>query len=370
MTSDIVQTSRRRRPYNYRRRFAEGRRDAVRPARVRRVATTLAVLVATLAVVVYVVSLQFGDTAVAAGRTLYGHRILLELLEKARQGPRPSIAWLGDSTIMDVPGQQSYPTVVYRKELVPRRLSSVKFAMPGLDLFADYALMGEVLDLHPNVVVLIADLRACPRVGGVPGFSDLAALIPEDELPRAAVLPIAARGLTIPRLLLARALRTDLGAWTFLASEGIRRQFQDAPFWASWGPGSDRAFLLAHRLVAYDPGLTPRHPQVRFAGAAVRMASERGVRALVLVTPMPWEFLQSQGRYDRPSVQAQIDVLGREIEANGGVLLDLHEAMTGDGFRDRGGHFNESGTDRMEALVWPALVSQLDAAGWGSHPVR
>src|SRR5262249_23499733 len=113
---------------------------------------------------------------------------------------------------------------------------------------------------------------------------------------------------------------------------------------------------------AYNPGLTPGHPQVRFAGAAVRMATERGVRALVVLTPMPWESLQSRGTYDRPRVQEQIDVLAREVEANGGVMLDLHEAMTQDGFRDTGGHFNVSGTSRMEALVWPALAALLKAS--------
>src|SRR5262249_47183963 len=154
----------------------------------------------------------------------------------------------------------------------------------------------------------------------------------------------------VPRLLLARALRTDVGISSFLAIEGIRRDFQDAAFWTSLGPPRDVRPPWAP--VPYQPDLTASHPQVRFGAAAVGMARERGVRVLVVVTPMPWEWLAWKERYDAPAIQAQIDVLRREIEARDGQLLDLHEAMTQDGFRDIGGHFNDVGTDRMEALVW------------------
>src|SRR5262249_25449296 len=177
---------------------------------VRRVVTIVAVLLAALAVAASVLSTRFGVAAVATGRSLYQHRVLVDLLDRARSGPRPAVGWLGDSTIMNVPGLPGYSMLMQQRHLGPRRLRSVILAMPGLDLFADYALMGEVLDLGPDVVVLIADLRACPRIGGVPGFSDLVGLVPAAELPRAALLPIAARGLTVPRLLLARALRTDV----------------------------------------------------------------------------------------------------------------------------------------------------------------
>jgi len=326
---------------------------------VRRVATIGVSYLVALGLAAWWITATWGDAAYAKGQGLYPHRVLADWLDKAER-EHPDVVWLGDSTLMELT-TPSYPSVIQRKDLNPLRMRSANLCAAGFDFFGYYTLIGRVLDLRPRVVVLVAHLRLFDPGGTNRGFSDLAGLIPGDELPRAVTLPIAARGLTVPRLLLARLIGTDWGVWTFLLAEGVRNDFQEAAFWSALGTGMRPRLGPAMAGIAgrYAAALTPGHPLVRFAGETVRMATARGVPALVVVTPIPWEWLTTRGAYDPAAVAAHVDVLRRAVEANGGTLLDLHDALTKTEFRDLGGHFSAQGADRMAALVWPALQPLL-----------
>ncbi|HXJ37546.1 MAG TPA: hypothetical protein VMS22_26255 [Candidatus Eisenbacteria bacterium] len=326
---------------------------------MRRVVGIVVSYLVGLGVATWWITATWGDTAYAKGQDLYPHRVLAGWLAKW-EGEHLDVVWLGDSTLMELT-MPSYPSVIQRKDLNPLRMRSANLCTPGFDFFGYYTLIGPVLDLRPRVVVLVAHLRLFDPGGTNRGFTDLAGLIPGDELPRAVTLPIAARGLTAPRLLLARLIDTDWGVWTFLVAEGLRNDFQEAGFWSALGTSKRPRLGPAMAGIAgrYAAALTPGHPLVRFAGETVRMATARGVPALVVVTPIPWEWLTARGTYDPAAVAAHVEVLRRVVEANGGTLLDLHDALTKPEFRDLGGHFSAQGADKMAALVWPALQPLL-----------
>jgi len=330
---------------------------------VRRVATIATTFGVALGIVTWLVATSWGEAAVAKGRELYPHRAIIEVIDKAARR-RPAVVWIGDSTLMDLTSQ-GYPWILHDKHLAPLGAWSANLYAKGFDVFGYFTVMERVLDLGPQVVVLIAHLRLFAPAGGTRGFSDLAALLPAGELPRALTLPIAVRGLTAPRLLLVRLLATPWGERTFLMAEGARSNFQEAGFWSILGPTTVRGTrprILFDIANAYTAPVTPGHPLLPFLGEAVRMATARGVRTLVVVTPIPWEWLNTRHRYDPAAVERSVGVLRRAVESNGGTLLDLHQALTTAELPDVGGHFNPAGREKMAALVWPAIARLLGVA--------
>jgi hypothetical protein len=92
------------------------------------------------------------------------------------------------------------------------------------------------------------------------------------------------------------------------------------------------------------------------------MATAHGVRAVVVVTPIPWQWLATSGAYEPARFARRIDALRDVVEANGGRLVDLHRALVQDEFRDLSGHFNQAGSTRLATLVQPTLVEELAKA--------
>jgi hypothetical protein len=334
-----------------------------------RVTAIVVVYLAVLALAAWMLAVEFGADALATGQALYPHRAAIQLLIPQPGIPAPDLLWLGDSTLMNVKGIASYPSLL-RGQLKRAGVRSGGFGLAGLDFFAYYLLAGPALDLHPKLLVIVANLRIFGPHGGPRGFGDLAAELPSEELPRALLLPLGARDLTIPRFLLARLLGTEWGERTFLVAEGLRSSFQQASTWIVLGqkdsPQFHRfRFVVERTSRAYDEPLSSTHPLVRFAGATVRMATDRGVRTLVVVSPIPWEWLEKLGRYDRARYERRIDALRATVEANGGRLIDLHRALGDKEFRDFSGHFNAAGAVHMGLLVMPAI---WDALGLNHAP--
>jgi hypothetical protein len=201
---------------------------------MRRVATTLAVLVAAMIVAVSALLSVFGaQVALDEGRALYSHRDWLALqLDRIRSA---DVVWLGDSTIMSLARYQSYPKLFNERVLAPRGRRSVVVAVPGLDFFGYYALMGTAIATRPQLVVMIAKLRLLdPR--GIAARGDLVSFVPASELPRLFTLPYASRSMTAPGLLLARLLPVDPFARATFLFDGARRRAADAGWWAALGP--------------------------------------------------------------------------------------------------------------------------------------
>lgn len=319
--------------------------------------------------VAVIAGVRYGSAAaVASGRKLHPHRGLLSAIAKAERSEKPpAVVWLGDSTLMG----QSYPLLVDRTRFGPSKPTLV-LAAAGLDCWAHYQLLGRVTSMRPRVVVIIANMRVLRTESSSRTFNDFAQAIAVDELPRTLALPYSFRGMTAPRLLLARLLDTGWGEETFLLAEGVRHDFQTAEAWRSLGPDvpprgrreSVLRFIRGNQRVAaaYDAPIGPRTPLVRFCRAAVRVARERGAEVLVVVSPMPKAFLTRQGRYDAGRVADRVAMLRRQVEAAGGTVLDLHDALSTPDFSDNAGHFSVAGHARMAALVGPEVVARWLAA--------
>ncbi len=280
--------------------------------------------------------------ALAAGRETYWHRRDLSgPAERLPPNPR-RVAWLGDSHIMDA---KAYPWIVGRQL---DGIDTVVRAIPGLDAFGYYVAIDRELDhRRPAVLGLVAQLNTLQPGYGRP-VPDLVSELPAGELPHAMSLPLHEMGLTIPKVLLFRALRWPWVENVFLALDGIRRLARDALFGGWLGPlqlPSLVDFSEALEVVNAPPAMpfSARTAKVRFLTETVRMASERGVRVLVVLEPLPIDQLRKTGHYDPARLAPRIAVLRAEIERAGGTLVDLHDVIDADGFLDFAGHLNDAG---------------------------
>ena len=184
-------------------------------------------------------------------------------------------------------------------------------------------------------------------------------------MPATLQLPFGFRGLTVPRLLLARLLRAPVAEQAFYVAEGLRHDFHASDTWTVGVPLPTPRPLarffggMRNMLVDYDQAIAEGHPLVEFAAAGVFAATRRGTRVLVIVPPIPVHMLRPRGLYDPGVVAGRIDVLRTAVESNGGHLLDLHDALGPTQFRDASGHFNDDGVERMIELVWPHVRTLL-----------
>lgn len=344
-------------------------------SRVAIIVATFVALVGAAAVATYRMG---GETARQAGVALYLHRF--SSTQRLRQlAPYPPILWLSDSTTMAAEGYPSYVPMVHARLGLPNRPPLPILDGPGLDAYAYWSLAGQVAALRPRLVVMIANLRNFGGEGGPRGFNDVTGELELADLPRTLMLPYWIRGMTAPRLLLARMLRTELGEDVFLTLEGVRRDAQDAPAWTTLGP-AERPATAAERFVRYgaamdrllaqyDRPITPVSPLVQFAGATVGRLVREGIPVLVIVTPFAWEGAAPK-HYEEARFRARVAVLRSAVEANGGELVDFHRALGRDAFRDRDCHFTRAGAATMANLVAPEIRKRLAAAPPGGTVAR
>jgi hypothetical protein len=334
-----------------------------------RVVTIVVVFLVTLGVSCWQIVTWLGDDAVAVGWTLYPYRRLVAPLTAPTRAPA-DIVWLGDSTIMtsDPHGAAPYPVLVDRRATRPAGYSSEIVAAPGLDFYAYYALMGPALAAKPRLVVMVANLRLFNPAGFRP-FNDLVGFVPIVELPRLLALPYASRGMTAPGVVLAQLAGTERGFTALLLAEGLRRRAADTAWWATLGPelpegpawsvAERRERGLAAKLREYARPIGPRHPLVRFAGAAVAMARRSGVRVLVVVSPMPLDVLREHQLFDERRIARGIAALRDAVTTSGGTLVDLHAALPKHEFADVEGHLTADGMERVAALLVAPVALEL-----------
>jgi hypothetical protein len=225
---------------------------------------------------------------------------------------------------------------------------------------------------------MIANLRALMPEGGVArGLSDLTAEIQWQDMPRTLALPYYIRGMTAPRLLLARALNTELGEDVFLTFEGVRRDAQDAeafqwlgPAEPSMTPSENFMHFVAFNdrlLRAFDRPLGRANPLMDFASATIRKLTDAGATVLVIVTPVPWERGVAASYFDDARFDGRIAMLRDVVETSGGRLIDLHRALATKYFRDLDCHFTAEGAAEMAKLIGPD-IQRIVTAPAGAEP--
>lgn len=268
------------------------------------------------------------------------------------------IFWLGDSTLM-LPGGYA--------EAVTRQLPPAvawRASIPGFDVFGHYFLLEAVLDRQPRLIVEVANLRllAAPEMKSA---SLLSSMLPVAELPRAVTLPLTSRGVTAPSLLLAQLLRDPWWVEQVQWFQGIRECFQNAAFWGRLGPTSGPVFEARERrdflsrqglrVWRFLPSRREAAPAIRLFGENARRARERGISFLAIVGPAPVHAMPADRVHHPERLLPLVQSIRETVEGNGGVVLDLHDALGADDFRDLGGHLAPTGTNRMVELVVPVI---------------
>lgn len=272
---------------------------------------------------------------------------------------RPLVTWIGDSTLMPV-GHATYPQLLEQR--TGEQIRHQVLAFEGADAFFYYHLLDRVLARDPDLVILIAHLRMFLPQHVDPRLGALTSLIPESQLARSLLLPWSARSLTIPRLLLDRALAGDALRGTAASFEAPRRAFQEAGFWTRLGserPARNTPWFVRRVLREYVRPLSPRNPVVRMLAEDVATIQRHRSQALVLVAPVNWQALTELGIYDATTVRESIQTLREVTEANGGTLLDLHDLLSEAFFRDRAGHYHPAGDELIAARLTPELMKEL-----------
>jgi len=306
----------------------------------------------------------YWEPAVQLGRKRHWSAELLMIQAKACPvRKQPLVYWMGDSTLWSLK-QKMYPQLISR-ETEPF-LDHCIVQTPGLDYFNYFTMMGPALKFKPDLVVTIANLRMFAPHRDDAVFRDLMPALSASELPRAALLPLYARDLTVPRLLLDRVISMDGVKRVFIFLDGLRAMFQESERWTLLGPRTPSLSVEQQRrrtfrtlMAAYDEELTEGHPVVQMMGATVDMARRSGVKSLVIVVPIPYELLAKDGFYDPLVSWRRIDALRRTVTRNGGCLIDLHATLSPEEFSDIAGHYNRQGAVHLARVVKPVLVDML-----------
>lgn len=327
-----------------------------------RVVTIVTSALLTLAVCYGVASVLRWPEATEVGARGYLVRRRFEGDFRRLREPQPLVAWMGDSTIYEGGAETPYTEVLDRHLLSSGlRIETYNRSMPGLDQFTHYSVLGRVLDLHPSALFIIANLRLMTPHGAGRPVLQLTSMIPADELPRAVQLPWHARSITVPRLLLARALDWDRLEKRLHFVEGLREMFRDMLHKSEPELGFlDRMKLFAAVIRNYGSPLSRRSPAVQMLAASVDMAVRRGVPTTVVVAPIPVQFLKGKGAYG-PQTRRGIAALREVVEAAGGEVLDLHDALPQKEFRDKSGHYTKQGTQHMVSLLAPVVRRHVES---------
>lgn len=310
-----------------------------------------------------------GKEAVERGERRHHYRTLVANTTSRAPLRRPFVVWMGDSTIESRSGNPSYPRLLQRS--LGNRVEIREVGLPGFTSFHFYYILGPILDLDPDLVVMVANIRMFYGDGTAAALQDLASEIPAAELWRTLALPISNQ-ITLSRLLGYRLLRTRTGEQAFFFAEGVRTMFQEAKFW-SFLPGAevpakvsaddwlqlDRA-LEANFHEAFGAAIDRSHPLARMLQAAVAMCTRRGVPALVVASPIPVEKLALRGHYPAQIYRERMAVLGTMVREAGGEFVDLHDRLPDAGFRDFTGHFSPAGNQQLAQIVEPLVVRRFD----------
>jgi hypothetical protein len=289
-------------------------------------------------------------------------------LAKPPMGPAPLVAWLGDSTILSTPEIVSYPHLI-------AGIRSWPINGQGFDPYGFYLFLEPVLAQRPALVAIVANLR----VLGGPWPRDMTSLadqLPLRELPSASLLPWHSRGLSLPRLLLNRALAWPPVLAAITALEGFRRRHQEASYWKHLDltPKPEaitaRFFFLgvSTMLRSYDMPISQRTPSVRMLDACIERIRSVGSKVLVIVTPIPTDTLRTQGWYDPKRNRARVDALRRHWQSMGAEVVDLHDYLAKDLFADNSGHTTADGHQVLATRIQGEVHRLVDGAATAPLP--
>lgn len=322
-----------------------------------RLVAIVAACITSLIVIVAATVVAIGSEAAHQG--FLDYRFRARFMGRFKHADRPLVAWLGDSTIALQPPHVPYPTYVEENLSDTLAIQTFNWSLPGLDQYNHYLVLGRVLSFRPDALFIVANLRLMNTAGSGSPILQLASMIPASELPRASLLPWHARSVTVPRLLLARAL--DWGPVETAAKlfDGVRKMFRDR---LDAVPPSyhalDAAVRYAQAFRRFDTPISAGSPAVEMLSATVDMAVRHGVPTTVIVAPIPIGRLEKAHLYG-PRTRQRIEVLRKAVEGAGGHLLDYHAILPAEEFADFTGHYTVEGKHHLADLLSPVVLGQL-----------
>lgn len=302
---------------------------------------------------------RWATTVEDTGAELHDYAVTLAAAFEEPPPAPPLVDWFGDSTMMSGPSGKSWADAI-AAQLRTRHVDGRSLAYPGRDFYHFYCALPRYLAANPSVVVFTANLRFFRETREDTGLTDTCVL-PWDQVLRALTLPWYRRGITVPRLLLTQLLRFDLVRERALFYDALR----STVLWHSDGNAEPAAeptrrerfqtYLRGMRLwrEGFEEPFGPRSAVVRMMTASVRETVRRGAVALVVVIPVPREQLTESGVYDSGEFARRVAVIEDAVARAGGTVLDLHELLPQEEFRDRSGHFDPRGAARLANAVSP-----------------
>lgn len=339
-------------------------------------------------------------TRLATG-TSFDRRI--EALRKLpANSPTYHVVYLGDSMVIDYPEEKRLPSVLQDEigSRFPkgRPVRVYNFGQVGTGIFDYYLLADRLAHSLPDMVILPFNLsNTAPAWRGAFARPELAGWVAQERLLEALGLPLGWIGLTADRLLFNHAVVRfgGLDLWTRLSEEQTRvegarlaleHRFADptTPFQSPEDvmraardnqirrirnvPRSNRYSAAGIRYLMGPAleGLDPDHPALALLGATVRHFRARDIDVLVYVNPINREHIESLGMLDERRLARTLASIELAVGANGGHLLDLHDAFPDTLFRDQTGHFRHEepldGTRALAARLAPAVVEMAGPA--------
>jgi hypothetical protein len=282
----------------------------------------------------------------------------------------PLVVWIGDSTIRPM-GQLTYPELVAGSVLAPAGIESVVRAAPGFTFYQYYCLLGPIVAARPALVVMVLNLRRMRELP--PSDPGLCSRLSARAMLGAARLPLTDVGVSLARMVTARLLRRP-------AARDLRRRMDVA--WAKFtvarlrgwneigvpesparGDGAPSAEAF---VTQWQRNVTTRRGSTRMLMASVHLARSSGAKALVVVSPAPVPFLVEKHAWDESGYRRVIEEYRAIVADAGGELVDLHDAVTLEGFRGSSAftpldsHPNSLGAVQVAARLGPTVAAMLD----------
>lgn len=327
----------------------------------------------------------------------------LPLLAEASAAGRPSVGFLGDSSVISYPDGQTVPERVQqatdRMRQRTGRIHVSSLAMPGAGPFDYYFLADHIAEADPDLVVIALNLDHFSKAWqGAYSRPQLAALIEPRRLAEALALPLHWTGLTTDRLLFSMGLVQAGGYdplyWLTLRQAQAGRARDRFERWLQ--PGDDvtpeqafhdrvdeqtiarlftspdirhyrRSGLLEHYRETLA-GLEADHPVIQVLAATIERFRGEDIEVIVYLAPVEISWLDSQDVLGSNGFAQTIAVVKQAVEASGGHFADLHAKLPADAFRDAPGHLavpqaGEGGLDGpalLADLLAPLVIRRLD----------
>jgi len=308
---------------------------------------------------------------------------------------RPPIAFLGDSTVVAYDRGHKLPEALQHElDEIPRAAFVVNFASPGMGPLDFYAAATQLERTPIETAIVPVNLATFSDVWkGRWSRPEGMGWIPFDRIVEVVRLPVHWFGLTLDRFLFYQAIvssgRASLWnraqlvqarAGRALESARARTQPGTGPFasgmprvpltkfpgrWDRQGAsGVQQVFGLALA------GVAPDHPVIQMLRATVHEFESHEISTVAYIVPFNVEWVRSLGIYDERGVAATVHSIRTELEAEGAVVIDLHDLLPDSGFRDSGNHFTVNETIDGPALVAAQLAPVVAAQPPRRRPVR